>query len=107
MESFLNNLIRLLPSLVLAAKSRAAFYADIQAGLMTPPVKLSARSVAWPEHEIRAINSARIAGQTNDQIRNLVSRLVEDRTREFSTASDTPGRNKGKKMVKVGQGKAA
>jgi prophage regulatory protein len=31
---------------------------------------------AWPDHEIDAINKAHIAGQTDDEIRALVARLV-------------------------------
>lgn len=63
----------------LTAKSRSGNYADIQKGLMTPPVKLGERSVAWPEHEVLAINAARVAGKTDDEIRQLVTKLIAER----------------------------
>ena len=55
------------------------FYEQLNAGLITPAVKLGVHSVAWPKHEIQAIVAARIAGQSDDQIKALVKQLVEDR----------------------------
>lgn len=74
------KLLKLPAVLGLTANSRSGHYAHIKAGLMTPPVKLSVHAVAWPEHEIKAINAARVAGKTDDEIRELVARLVEERT---------------------------
>lgn len=54
---------------------RSSHYSDIQKGLWTTPVKISAKSVAWPEHETQAINSARLAGKSDEEIRELVSHL--------------------------------
>jgi prophage regulatory protein len=31
--------------------------------------------VGWPDYEVRALNAARIAGKTGDEIRELVDRL--------------------------------
>ncbi len=76
------KLIKLPQVLGLTAKARSTHYNDIKAGMMTPPVKIGgddSQSVAWPEHEITAINAARIAGKSNDEIRQLVVRLVADR----------------------------
>lgn len=56
-------------------RGRSSRYADIKSGLMTEPVHIGARSVGWPAHEVRAINRARIAGKTDDEIRELVRRL--------------------------------
>lgn len=75
------KLIKLPQVLALTAKSRTGHYADIKDGLMTPPVRLSIHSVAWPEHEITAINSARIAGKSNEEIRALVRDLVAARSK--------------------------
>lgn len=61
-------------------KSRSAIYNDMEAGLLTPSVKLSERSVGWPASEISAINAARIAGKSAVEIRGLVSRLVKARS---------------------------
>ena len=50
-------------------------YRDISNdGLMTKPVKLG-RSSRWPRHEHQAIAAARIAGQSDDEIRILVQSL--------------------------------
>jgi prophage regulatory protein len=57
-----------------------AVYAKVKAGLFTPPVKLTARSSAWPEHEVDAINAATIAGASDDAMRGLVRKLVAART---------------------------
>ncbi|GJL76086.1 AlpA family transcriptional regulator [Nitrosomonas sp.] len=55
------------------------FYEQLNAGLITPAVKLGVHAVAWPKHEIQAIVAARIAGQSDDQIKQLVKQLVSDR----------------------------
>jgi len=80
------KLLKLPAVLGLTAKSRTGHYADIKAGLMTPPVKLSVHSVAWPEHEIKAINSARVAGKPDGEICEIVSRLVAERTQHKELA---------------------
>lgn len=72
------TLCRLRDACTQQAKSRSAFYLDISTGLMTRPVKLGTAS-AWPAHEIDAVNRARIAGKTDDQIRQLVKKLEADR----------------------------
>jgi prophage regulatory protein len=63
----------------LRGKGRSSNYSDVQAGLLTTPVKIGLRAVAWPEHEVLAINAARAAGKSDDEIRMLVTRLVADR----------------------------
>lgn len=65
--------------LALTAKSNTTHYSDIKDGLMTPPVRLGENSVAWPEHEITAINAARVAGKTDADIKALVADLVIQR----------------------------
>jgi prophage regulatory protein len=76
------KLIKLPEVLGLTAKSRSTHYGEIHDGVMTPPVKIGgekSQSVAWPEHEIKAINAARIAGKSDADIRSLVTRLVDER----------------------------
>lgn len=72
------TLLRLRDACTQQGRSRSGFYNDISAGLMTRPVKLGNAS-AWPAHEIDAVNRARIAGKTDDQIRQLVKKLEADR----------------------------
>ncbi len=55
--------------------SRSTIYLRISQGLWTKPVSLGARAVGWPSDEVEAINAARIAGNTNDEIRILVEKL--------------------------------
>lgn len=56
-------------------RSRSAHYLDIQEGLFTRPVSIGARAVGWPSDEVAALNAARIAGKTEEQIRALVAEL--------------------------------
>ncbi|MDR3369060.1 AlpA family phage regulatory protein [Rhodoferax sp.] len=55
--------------------SHASVYTAIHDGLFTVPVPIGQRAVGWPDHEVAAINAARIAGKTDDQIRELVAKL--------------------------------
>ena len=54
---------------------RSTRYERIDKGLFPKPVKLGPRSVGWPASEVAAINAARIAGKSDDEIRALVVRL--------------------------------
>jgi len=60
-------------------KSKSTIYVDIKQGLFPPPVKIGARASGWPASEIDAVNAARIAGKSNDEIRSLVADLVTAR----------------------------
>jgi prophage regulatory protein len=55
--------------------SRSTIYLRISQKLWTKPVSLGARAVGWPSDEVAAINAARIAGKTDEEIRVLVARL--------------------------------
>ncbi|WP_029524130.1 helix-turn-helix transcriptional regulator [Polaromonas glacialis] len=61
-------------------RSHASIYMAIKKGLFTQPVPIGERSVGWPDYEVSAINRARIAGQTDEQIKALVNRLHAQRT---------------------------
>ena len=56
-------------------RSHASIYTAIKRGLFTTGVPIGERSVGWPDYEIFAINRARIAGQSEAEIRDLVNRL--------------------------------
>ena len=56
-------------------RSHASIYNAINAGLFTEPVKIGERSVGWPDDEVKAICAARIAGKSDDEIRELVKVL--------------------------------
>lgn len=55
--------------------SRSTIYLRVSQGLWTKPVSLGARAVGWPSDEVDALNAARIAGNTDDEIRVLVAKL--------------------------------
>lgn len=56
-------------------RSHASIYTAIKAGLFTQPVQIGQRSVGWPDDEVKAINTARIAGKSDADIKALVARL--------------------------------
>ena len=55
--------------------SRSTIYLRISQGLWTKPVSLGGRAVGWPSTEVAEINSARIAGKSDAEIRTLVVKL--------------------------------
>ena len=48
-------------------------------GLITPAVSLGPKARGWPSSEIDAILNARIAGKSEDEIKNLVITLTAAR----------------------------
>lgn len=61
-------------------RSHSSVYSLVKTGLFTRPVPIGQRAVGWPADEVRAINAARIAGKSDEQIRKLVIHLHEQRT---------------------------
>ena len=70
-------------------RSNSSIYQRVRDGLMTAPVPIGQRSVGWPDHECKKIGAARIAGQTPDQIRDLVKQLHEQRVEDFKRLMGT------------------
>lgn len=56
-------------------RSRDSHYKDIREGLFTEPVHISKQSVGWPEYEVEALQRARLAGKSEDEIKQLVIQL--------------------------------
>lgn len=67
-------------------QSRTTIYNYIRAGLWTKPVKFGDRASRWPDYEVDAMIHARIAGQTDAEIRSLVRRLEHERTASYAAA---------------------
>lgn len=63
-----------------AGRSVPSFYRDIAGGLFPPPLRLGPRRSAWLRSEVAAVNAARVRGASQDEIKQLVHRLVEART---------------------------
>lgn len=61
-------------------KSRSTIYDEMYRGLLPRAISLGGRAIGFPESEIDALIRARIAGKTNDEIRELVNELVARRT---------------------------
>jgi len=59
--------------------ARSTIWQKTKQGLLPRPIKLGGRSVGWPATEIAAINAARIAGNDDQRIRELVDRLHDQR----------------------------
>lgn len=59
--------------------SRSTLYLRVSQGLWPKPVRLGLRAVGWPSDEVAAINAARIAGKSDDEIRELVLKLEASR----------------------------
>jgi prophage regulatory protein len=57
-----------------------SIYKAIKDKRLTPPVKISARTSVWPEHEIEQVNAAVVAGRSCEELRALVRSLVAART---------------------------
>lgn len=55
--------------------SRSTIYLRIAQRLWTKQVSLGPRCIGWPAHEVAELNAARIAGKTDDEIRELVVKL--------------------------------
>jgi prophage regulatory protein len=59
--------------------SRSTIYLRISQRLWPRPVALGPRAVGWPAAEVAALNAARIAGKSEEQIRTLVVQLERER----------------------------
>lgn len=74
-----HKILRLAAVKAITGYSRSTIYLRIEQGLLPHQVALGARAVGWPEAEIMAVNAARIAGKTDEQIRSLVGQLQASR----------------------------
>ena len=68
-------------------RSNASIYNLIREGLWTKPVSIGARSVGWPDDEVRALCTARIAGMVESEIRDLVLQLHAKRSQLLAVFS--------------------
>ena len=68
----------------LGHRSHASIYNAIRAGLLPNMVKIGERSVGLPDYEVKAINTARIAGRSESEIRDLV-KVLHTKRKELAT----------------------
>lgn len=62
-----------------ASVGRTCLHERVSKGLWTTPVRVSGRTTGWPAREVAALNAARIAGKSDDEIRLLVQQLHAQR----------------------------
>lgn len=84
----MEKLLRLPAVLAVRGRKKSAHYADVAANLFTEPVAIGARAVAWPEYEVAELNAARIAGWSDDAVRELVRQLELARARVVGMADN-------------------
>lgn len=63
----------------LSGLSRSTIYLRIAEGLFPKPILLGPRMIGWRESEVAAVNTARIRGASDEEIRPLVASLVAAR----------------------------
>ena len=73
------KILRLPDVLAATGLSRSTIYSYIQQGIWVKPVHLGPHTAGWPASEVSAILSARIAGQSDEEIIALVDKLEADR----------------------------
>ena len=64
-------------------RSRTTVYKNVSAGVFTRPIAIGQRAVGWLDTEIEAITLALVAGQSQDEVRQLVVRLHALRLERF------------------------
>lgn len=78
-------ILRLPKVLAISGCSRSYIYQLINEGLWPKSVRLGARAVGWPEREVSVVCEARIAGQSNEEIRRLIEQLHQNRIRPLAS----------------------
>ena len=64
-------------------RSKTSIYNRIKDGVFTKAVPIGQRIVGWPDHEVKTVVAAQVAGQTPEQIRVLVDSLHAQRAERF------------------------
>ncbi|MDE2457057.1 MAG: transcriptional regulator [Burkholderiales bacterium] len=59
--------------------SRTQYYEQVNAGLLTKPVKIGDRAAATPASEVEILKKARIAGLAEAEIKAIVVKLHAER----------------------------
>jgi len=85
-----NQLLRWREACAISGDRKTTFFGKILDGLMVQGVGLGGKMRAWPLGELEAINAARIAGKSDDEIRALVVELETKRTGTPATPRRKP-----------------
>lgn len=68
----MTELLRLPEVIKATGLKKTRIYNDIRESVFPSPISLGGRAVAWPSNEIEALNKARIAGASVEELRMLV-----------------------------------
>lgn len=63
--------------------SRSTLHNKIKSGLWCPPISIGPRAVGFIKHEIDELIAAHISGFSDAQIKQLVIKLIEERSQIF------------------------
>lgn len=55
--------------------ARSTLYKHIQRGIFPKPISIGGDRVAWPAHEVQTLINARIAGKSDDEVKQVVLEL--------------------------------
>ena len=86
----MNAMLRLTSVTALTGLSKSTIYLRTSQGLWPKPVNLGGNkgsAVAWPDYEVAKMNAARIAGMTDDEVVELVSKLEDARKQALAVAA--------------------
>ncbi|GHA72695.1 hypothetical protein GCM10009007_12150 [Formosimonas limnophila] len=75
-----NPIIRIKAVKQLTGVGSSTLYYHVSKGLYPKPIKLGEKMSGWLTSEVLAIQAARVAGQSDDEIKALVQRLSIERT---------------------------
>ena len=78
---------------VLGHRADASVYNAIRAGLFTNGVAIGQRAKGWPDYEAQSIAAARVAGKSDEEIRELVKVLHSRRNELSILRSEYEGRD--------------
>ncbi|CZF77204.1 Prophage CP4-57 regulatory protein (AlpA) [Grimontia celer] len=81
-----SSLLRSAQAASVLGVSKATLYKHIQMGILPASIKMGPGSVAWLESELDAVISARIAGYSESDIKELVSQITAQRKLSFKEA---------------------
>jgi prophage regulatory protein len=81
------RILRIQDTLQRTGSTRTPLYEDVANGLFTRPIKVGGRRAAgWPEREVEALVTARVAGVPDEEVRRLVQALHMERRQAYATA---------------------
>lgn len=79
------RILRLNETLARTGDTRSPHYSKVTSGHFTRPIKLGGRRASgWPQHEVDAIVTARIAGASDSDLATLVNKLHATRSQRFA-----------------------